>query len=286
MRYIKSFSNDAAIQAAVDNMTLGKPYVALNDQTGKIDWNTKSDTPDYSKMYLTIEALEDGEIKFDKRLYYSINNGEWMEKSGIAYPTIAVSNGDKVRFKGSVSPDKGFFSTTKTRFNVYGNVESLKYGDNFIGKTDFLKMKAMFSNSNVVSAKNLIIPSPIVINPDDDAPFENMFYNCKQLIEAPALPATTLDAYSYRYVFYGCISLTTAPELPAATLASNCYNQMFYGCTNLNYVKCLATDISASDCLYRWLTSVSPTGTFVKKAGVTWPTGQSGIPSGWTRHDI
>lgn len=27
---------------------------------------------------------------------------------------------------------------------------------------------------------------------------------------------------------------------------------------------------------------VSPTGTFVKKAGVDWPTGNSGIPSGWT----
>lgn len=41
MRYIKSYANDAAIQGAVDSNLLGHPYIALNDQTGTIDWNSK-----------------------------------------------------------------------------------------------------------------------------------------------------------------------------------------------------------------------------------------------------
>ena len=48
----------------------------------------------------------------------------------------------------------------------------------------------------------------------------------------------------------------------------------------------LATDISASHCLYNWVSSVSSTGTFIKNAAMTsLPTGNSGIPSGWAVQD-
>ena len=87
-------------------------------------------------------------------------------------------------------------------------------------------------------------------------------------------------------MFYKCTSLVTAPELPATTLANNCYNRMFYNCSNINYIKMLATDISASKCLYNWVYGISNTGTFVKNSAMTiLPTGDSGIPSGWTVQD-
>jgi hypothetical protein len=60
---------------------------------------------------------------------------------------------------------------------------------------------------------------------------------------------------------------------------------MFFGCTNLKYVKCLATDISATNCLTNWLYNVSSTGTFIQTAGITWPRGASGIPTGWLAYD-
>ena len=45
----------------------------------------------------------------------------------------------------------------------------------------------------------------------------------------------------------------------------------------------LATDISATGCLTDWVSGVSSTGTFTKAASMTaLPTGNSGIPSGWT----
>ena len=142
---------------------------------------------------------------------------------------------------------------------------------------------------------------------------EFMFYNCTSLTTAPVLPATTLDAHCYYSMFKGCTSLTTAPELPATTLAEtcylnmfigctslttapvlpaptledDCYGYMFVGCTNLNYIKILATDLYFNNTFtYGWVRGVAPTGTFVKKQGVGFMDGDSGIPDGWTVIEI
>ena len=113
--------------------------------------------------------------------------------------------------------------------------------------------------------------------------YSDMFYGCTSLTTAPELPATTLAGYCYRSMFYNCTSLTTAPELHATKLASCCYRYMFNGCRKLNYIKMLATDISTSYCLSAWVSGVSSTGTFVKHPNMTsLPSGNSGIPSGWT----
>lgn len=113
--------------------------------------------------------------------------------------------------------------------------------------------------------------------------YAQMFHSCTGLTTLPAnlLPATTLESHCYAYMFTGCsglttlpanllpvttlynscywgmfencTSLTTAPDLPAQTLVGSCYYLLFDGCTKLSSVKCLATSISASDCLGDWL---------------------------------
>ena len=87
-------------------------------------------------------------------------------------------------------------------------------------------------------------------------------------------------------MFYNCTSLTQAPELPATTLVTRCYDSMFQNCRKLNYVKCLATDISAKKCTASLLKGVASTGDFYTPASTNWTFGESGIPYGWTRHDI
>lgn len=84
-------------------------------------------------------------------------------------------------------------------------------------------------------------------------------------------------------MFCLCKNLTIAPELPATVLPQGCYRSMFSDCDNLSTVTCLATNISAIDCTNSWLYGVAATGTFTAVAGVTWSTGASGIPSGWTK---
>ena len=131
--------------------------------------------------------------------------------------------------------------------------------------------------------RNLVTTPELPVTTLANGCYSSMFKGCTSLITAPELPATTLADSCYESMFYGCTSLITAPELPATTLAGSCYNSMFYGCTKLNYLKCLATKISASYCLYDWVTNVASTGTFVKASSMTsWSTGTSGIPSGWT----
>lgn len=210
------------------------------------------------------------------------------------------------------------FSGSTASFVVYGNIMSLIYGDDFAGKTEFPEMtqnmafyELFRTCSGLTDASKLVLPKVL---PDGfsgygcytfmfrncanlvkvpELPYttlgygcyKGMFQNCTSLTEAPELPATTLVNYCYQNMFYGCTSLTTAPVLPAPTLPENglCYAEMFKNCTNLSYIKCLAegnTNFRLE--AQNWVNGVSATGTFVKKTGVTWPTGDSGIPSGWT----
>ena len=119
--------------------------------------------------------------------------------------------------------------------------------------------------------------------------YYQMFKSCTSLTTVPSnlLPATTLANNCYSYMFEGCTKLTTAPVLPATTLAPFCCQYMFNSCTKLNYIKCLATDISAYICTYKWVDGVAATGTFVKASSMTsWTTGINGIPNGWTVQNV
>ena len=112
--------------------------------------------------------------------------------------------------------------------------------------------------------------------------YSNMFYSCSGLRTAPAvLPATELTSSCYNNMFYGCSRLTTAPVLPATTLVEACYNYMFRSCTQLSSITCLATSGMGTSSSSSWVQGVASTGTFTKASGVEWPSGISGIPSGW-----
>ena len=117
--------------------------------------------------------------------------------------------------------------------------------------------------------------------------YSNMFRDCTSLTKAPALPATTLANYCYNHMFRDCTSLTKAPALPATTLTNYCYSVMFYGCSKLKEVRIAATT-TAEYALNEWLKNVSATGDFYCDPNATiFPTDSaSGIPKGWTRHDI
>ena len=116
--------------------------------------------------------------------------------------------------------------------------------------------------------------------------YSSMFEGCQSLTKAPVLSATTLAAECYYSMFSGCQSLTKSPELPATTLADSCYQYMFHGCRSLKEVRVSATT-TEKNALKEWLSGVSATGDFYCNPNATiFPTGTSGIPSGWTRHNI
>lgn len=116
--------------------------------------------------------------------------------------------------------------------------------------------------------------------------YSAMFRYCTSLLTASNILATTLAIESCDYMFSNCVSLVKAPELFATNLVNGCYSHMFSNCTSLQEIRTHMTDISATNCLNNWLGNVPAQGDFYCPAELTIPTGTSGIPSGWTRHDI
>ena len=222
---------------------------------------------DYSKDYLTFEALESDTFAFTNDINYSIDNGETWTLLSANTNTPTINVGEKIIWKAELMPTSsngiGTFSSTG-EFNVMGNAMSLLYGDNFIGQVDLT---------------------------GKDYAFYKLFNNCTKLINTDNLSlfATTLASSCYRMMFQYCTSLTTAPVLPATILTPQCYRYMFYGCTSLNSITMLATNIPSSIanyCLKDWVSGVSASGTFTKASNMTsLPSGASGIPSSWTIQD-
>lgn len=277
-------------------------------------------SPDYSHMNPTIEALEDGNLIVRQACQYSINEGPWTLIT--ATTTLSLHEGDKVQFRDRYEGTEewgehemdGMFSGNTLYSKVYGRMSNLYKEDGVV------TLQSMFEDyTGLVDASDLDLEYGDPEYPDDSVPndacwymfkgctslvhgpsilpatqlgsycYMNMFSGCTNLIDAPELPATGLTDYCYSGMFYGCISLRKAPVLPAPVLTWECYSGMFLGCQLINHIECLAenpewtdpmTDVGG---LGAWLRGVSSTGTFVKKAGVTtWPTGDSGIPTGWT----
>ena len=248
-KYLKKFENHSQYENYIAS-DFAKPNVSICVQENEVHYNPY--VHDYSEDYLTFVAKGSGTFTFTPKnsnviSYSTDNGGTWAEGN-----SVEVSNGDKVLWKGTMTPSSfngiGTFSAT-SNFDVQGNAMSLLFGDNFKGQTSLTgKNYAFYSlfngNTKVINAKNLSLPATILAN----YCYNNMFYGCKSLTTAPELPATTLANYCYYYMFNGCTSLTAAPALPATTLTSYCYQYMFQYCTNLTTVPELPATTLAQYC--------------------------------------
>ena len=200
--------------------------------------------------------------------------------------------------------------------NVGGNSMSLFYGDNFAGKTTFpnnssYALVKLFNGDNkLVNANKLELPATTLTT----GCCLSMFENCTALTTAPAvLAGTSVPVVAYYCMFKGCTALTTAPDILATAVSgNNACQQMFYGCTalttaptllikelktynnlckemfrgciSLNNITVYFNDVSGYDCLSFWVTGVAATGDFYNLGTASLPSGQHGIPSGWTVH--
>ena len=200
--------------------------------------------------------------------------------------------------------------------NVGGNIMSLLYGSNFTGlenrfpdENETYIFNYLFYNSGgtkIISARNLQLPATTLADYCYSHMFDrcrlitaprilpatmlanrcynSMFMRCDSLVTPPALPAFDPDSNSlraYERMFYGCTALTEAPELPTIlTTNKSEYMEMFRDCRLISEIRCLVSN--PGNGYSQWVDGVAATGTFYRKAGVSWPTGVSGIPEGWT----
>ena len=230
---------------------------------------------------MTMEALTDGTIVvyYDvmnctpPSMKYSLNGGDKTTISSTT--TINVSAGDKVQFYGngtSTTAYDGEIGGGDYKISIAGGTASVKVYGNIMSLVD----ETGYETATTVAEKA----------------FRHLFQDNSTLTDASGLllPATTLAQECYASMFYACGALTAAPVLPATTLVTNCYYGMFFGCSSLSSVTCLATsgintNYSTSYWLYNAGTQATGTKTFTAVSSANWPSGNNGIPSGWTRVD-
>ena len=226
-------------------LTVGKNKVKVNGVT-VADWTEGKIIPDDDKAkytpYVTFTANGEQTFKMAVVTYkygsytfpnleYSVNNGEWADVAAGTEITFGGAHGD-LRLRGT-NNTKGTSSP-------------------FVNNNSFDHSNIQFSTKNEVACKGdirtlLDYKNYKTVN-TNNARFYKLFAECKQLISAPELPATTLAANCYSAMFVRCSSLISAPKLPATTLANNCYCDMFNGCTNLTSAPELPATTLAADC--------------------------------------
>ena len=279
--------------------------------------------PVYYTQYFTLVAIDTLVVHYIQLtdaeyqdFYYSRDNGaNWVEWS--VGNTVTLQPEGRIIVKGnllsSIRNLSVKFLCQTGRHKAEGNVMSLIYGDDFLDKTTVPTgwgFSALFSGDDkLVDAENLILPlteitkecyratfydaASLVKGPKVlpakimmDRCYESMYAGATSLIEAPQVFATK-SAISFAYnMFARCESLTESPVLLPKILNRFAYRTMFAGCTSLRKVTCLATHIADETTVNMWLRNVSENGVFIKSKEMNdWPTGESGIPNGWTVED-
>lgn len=312
-------------QSQIEN---DRPNTSYVEEQSKVYFTDK----DYLKEYLTFKSLGANGIGFRFGDYvttgytpyieYSVNDGEWeritnRNNAEVSY-SIQVNEGDTIKWRSVskrfanyyYSEDRRDFSNfiTDGQFNVYGNIMSIFYGDNFYNNHSFPNNNSynaanIFRDTEIVSAGNLICPVTTL----KQGSYSQMFKNCTDLVIGPQFLYSALAEYAFYEAFYGCISLKVPPKCNfSADMKQSCYYkmfahcsslvqspiidadfseygpcvQMFSGCTKLKKITCLSSEMGFRD-TEQWTHGVSKTGIFVGNPDCQWLTGDNGIPKGW-----
>ena len=229
-KYLKLFENHADYVSYSGGMIL--PNVSHCITENHVHYNPILPP---SRQYLTFDILSDGTITWKRNggsslartIYYSLDNGtNWEEisTSTSAGATINVETGDTLIFKGentfygdiADNDNYNYFGGTAS-FNVSGNILSLCYGDDFaeviqlpsVTSATYGHFAALFKNSKIVSAKNLVLPLDVTNNVDYT--YYRTFDSCTDLVE---IPSTLPCGAWYAYTFDNCTSLAETPPVP------------------------------------------------------------------------
>ena len=244
-----------------------------------------------------VEAVDNVTVKINvDGLSYSTNTMDWSR-----YPqnsSITLAAGSRVWFKGSYTgsyqdSEDTRFHCTGGRFKVGGNIMALRYADEYAeqgGGTCDVVFANMFKNHNgsslgtLVDASKLVLPSTKLTK---ENAYKSFFDGCTYLTAGPAeLPATTLTKTCYRNMFKDCPNLVTGPRILAVSSNNSAFQQMFLNCTSLQYIYIMVSTCP-NGAFTDWVKNVPTGGTFVKNINNNaWPTGNAGIPSGWTVESV
>jgi len=229
--------------------------------------------PDALYFYMT----NGGDITLTKNdsptevtLEYSLDCGDtwttWIETNNVR--TLTLTAGQTMFVRNT--------SETSTEFST---------GDDGT-VSDYYK----FSFSNTTESggpiESLICKNPQNASYINRATFRNLFYGESNLITPPKIIGTSIRRRSLQNTFAGT-GIVETPELMFTSVPNYGLYRTFQNCSNLKIVKVHFTTLGSSSPLYQWLSNVAATGDLYCPSTLTITTDSvSGIPTGWTRHDI
>ena len=287
------------------------PILSRYDSTGYIGesvaglplgWSVTSDNPtafDPYKSYLSFDFKSNGTIKWERKYYGGGSDGTPMQYAIVPFGTTIYNPTDldwndfpRISWTGP-GPDPINISANTTVFVKYPG----KVGYNGSKPTTYAGTSSAYGNDywyhhfditgDVTVGGNLMSLLPNYF----EYPYEfaGMFRDNSSIElsdEHPLFITSNDDSYttfSFSDMFANCTSITRSPKLTAKVLPMGFYQGMFNGCSSLQHIECLATNVSASNCITNWVNGVEEEGLFVKNPSMSsWPTGVSGIPTGWT----
>ena len=253
-----SYTNNWVTSVALNGLFIKSPNATWTT-TGASGVPSGWVSTNNNENYMGIVALEDNTtIDFLPTSSYPGVSSDNGLSFGALRPTT-ISKGEFLLFESNLTPSDingiGTFNVDKS-FAVFGNCHKLlssksprlnyslsKLFNNNIGLKyvtydclnplngtsigEYAYNQMFYGCVNLVNAPKLPVLSIYTHC------YYNMFKGCSNLAIAPKLPAKNLNTYCYYGMFENCTSLVKAPELPATTLSSYCYTNMFYGCTSL-----------------------------------------------------
>ena len=252
--------------AKIDFRELDKTKITI----AKIDFAKKlAPVPEYDYMYFKLaDGAESGNVSYKFDEYYNLHNKylkiskdgrhwkDWTEAISML-PTVKYYVKGEDSYVRNENIIGGFFSSdvSKNKFNIEcgGNVMSL------VNMNENITKNYCFC-SLFYDMRNLLTPPTLPATTLANYCYSYMFRGCTSLTQAPELPATTLTDYCYSSMFDTCRSLTKAPKLPATTLDRYCYKNMFSYCTSLTQAPELPATTLTDGCysnMFRSCTSLT-----------------------------
>ena len=231
----------------------------------------------YDHWYDEISVLTDWTLSQD-------GGNSWLEpewKAGEFYEKEAefliLKAGTKVLIKGNQGETKGCSIIFSDDCQVFGNVMSLVYWDDFSSRTeltiDFAFQYLFHENYHLVNHPTLdiLLPATTITEgayaymfdgctklerapelPAVNVPdlcYDTMFGYCESLIKTPTvLPAENVASHAYLSMFYACSSIKEGPEIMAKTTGTNSMGYMFYDCISLEKAPVLRMQVVSNTC--------------------------------------
>lgn len=254
-------------------------------------------------FYITPADDQEGSIILETwpgLMVSDINAGYEFNPKEVTTETITIEKGNRLYCFSDYPPSK--ISVTG-RYNVGGcfswlalSTDNADFRQMFFNDTNIVDASEAILDivcraNNMFSHATSLVKAP-QLPLKHFGKYWGMFSECTSLkVPPPELPCIDVENINYNNMFYSCTALEQAPALPALELTGPGYgakySSMFKNCTSLKEVRMMALDLGelVKDSYYQhtkdMLSRVSPTGKLVINKDADWNPAYV-APAGWT----